>query len=127
MSKRRVCPCRRSVGAALVLALTLSATGCCLATPQVSSGDAVVGDIEAVEPISILVTLAAEEGEALAAARMRVLARLREAMSAEAFAAVRTYETLPLVALAATPEIVALLLTLPDVRSIEADRSFEPL
>lgn len=127
-NKRLVRRWRRSVAAALALALTLStATGCCLATPQVRDGHAAVGDVEAVQTIPILVTLAAEEGEALAAARMRVLARLRRAMSAEAFAAVRTYEALPLVALAATPEIVAVLLTLPDVRSVEADRAFEPL
>ena len=128
MNKRRAWRCRRSVGAALALALILSvATGCCLATRQVSDGNASAGDTGADEPIPILVTLAAEEGEALAAARMRVLARLRQVMSAEAFAAVRTYETLPLVALAATPEVVALLLTLPDVRSVEADRVLEPL
>ena len=128
MNMRLVCRCRRSVGAALALALTLSvATGCCLMTPKVGDGNASAGDVRADQPIPVLVTLAAEEGEALAAARMRVLARLRQAMSADAFAAVRTYETLPLVALAATPEVVALLLTLPDVRSVEADRVFEPL
>lgn len=128
MNMRRVWRCRRSVGAALALALVLSvATGCCLVTRQVGDGNASAGDIGADEPIPILVTLAAEEGEALAAARMRVLAQLRQAMSADAFASVRTYETLPLVALAATPEVVALLLTLPDVRSVEADRVFEPL
>ena len=128
MNMRRTWRCRQSVGGALAFALILSAaTGCCLVTRQVGDGNASAGDVRADQPIPVLVTLAAEEGEALAAARMRVLARLRQAMSAEAFAAVRTYETLPLVALAATPEVVALLLTLSDVRSVEADRVFEPL
>ena len=127
MNKRRIRRCGRSVGAALALVLTLStAAGCCLVTEQ-PHGDVAAGDIKALQSIPILVTLAAEEGEALAAARMRVLAHLRQAMSADAFAAVRTYEALPLVALAATPEIVTLLLTLPDVRSVEADRVLESL
>ena len=111
---------------ALALIL-LTVTSCCLVTPEVGTGDAAASDIKTAETIPILVTLAAEEGEALAAARQRVLARLGQAMSADALEAVRTYETLPLVALAATPEILALLLTLPDVRSVEADQSFEPL
>lgn len=111
---------------AFALTLTgLAATGCCLVTPQEGVGDAAPGDIVAAEAIPILVTLTANEGESLAAARERVLARLRSAMSAGPFSTVRSYETLPIVALAATPEVVAVLLTLPDVRSIEADRSFE--
>lgn len=128
MNKQRVFRRRRSVGTALALTLTLAAaTGCCLARSPVRGGDAMADEVATTETIPILVTLAAEEGEALAAARTRVLARLRSAMSADAFAAVRTYQTLPIVALAATPEVVALLLTLPDVRSVEADRSFESL
>lgn len=127
MNRRRARRWRQSVGAALALALTIStATGCCLATLEIRDGDVAASDIKAVEAIPILVTLEAEKGEALAAARLRVLARLRQAMSADALAAVRTYEALPLIALAATPEIVALLLTLPDVRTVEADRPFEP-
>lgn len=125
MNTQRACHGWRSVGAAMALILTISATaGCCLATPQVPVGHAGVGKVDAAETIPILVTLAAEEGDALDAARTRVLARLRQAMSSDAFAAVRTYETLPLVALPATPAIVALLLALPDVRSVEADRAF---
>ena len=126
MNKQRVFGCQRSVALALTLTI-LAATGCCLAVPQARVDDTAAGDIAAAESIPILVTLAAEEGEALATARRRVLERLRSAMSADAFAAVRTYETLPMVALAATPETIALLLTLPDVLSIEADRTFSAL
>ena len=109
----------------VVLGLTLAAlvaTGCC-STPRVSDDDAIACDTSA-EAIPILVTLAAEDDDALAAARESVLPRLRSAMSAEAFAAVRVYEALPVIALAATPEVIALLLTHPNVRSIEVDRSF---
>lgn len=128
MNKQQVFRCWRSVAPALALTLTiLASTGCCLVAPQARVDDAATGDIAAAEAIPILVTLAAEEGEALAAARRRVLERLRSVMSADAFAAVRTYETLPMVALAATPETIALLLTLPDVLSIEADRTFSAL
>ena len=128
MNKQRIFRCWRSVAPVLALTLTiLAATGCCLVASQARVDDAATVDIAAAEAIPILVTLAAEEGEALVAARERVLERLRSAMSADAFAAVRTYETLPMVALAATPETIALLLTHPDVRSIEADRTFSAL
>ena len=120
-------PCPPSIGVVLGLTLAaLVATGCCSVTPRVSDDDATARDTSA-EAIPILVTLAAEDDDALAAARESVLARLRSAMSAEAFAAVRVYEALPIVALAATPEVIALLLLLPDVRSVEADRSLESL
>ena len=126
MNRRRVYRCHQSVGAALVLVLTIS-TGCSFVSSQICESDATRDDFDTTEVIPILVTLAAEEGQALAAARMRVLARLRQAMSPDSFATVRTYEMLPIVAVAATPEIVALLLALPDVRSVEADRAFEAL
>lgn len=116
---------QRTVG--LTLALTVAvllAAGCYLVTPRASDGEAAVVQATAAESIPILVTLAAEEGEALTVARERVLAHLRRAMSAEAFAAIRTYEALPVVALAATPRIIVLLLALPEVRHIEPDRKF---
>ena len=116
----------RAIGLALIVTVVVVA-GCCLVTPQERILHAATGNLAAAETIPIVVTLVAQEGEALTASRKSVLARLRLAMSEEAFAAVRTYETLPVVALVATPEVTVLLLTLPDVRSIEADRSFEPL
>lgn len=114
----------RTVGLALALTVTVAvATGCCFLAPQ-RAAHMMASDVAKVQAIPILVTLAAEEGEALTATRERVLAHLRGAMSADAFAAIRTYELLPVVALVATPEIVTSLLTLPDVRSVEVDRSF---
>ena len=128
MKKQGLFGCRRTVGLALALVMAVvMATGCCLVVPQARVDDAVPGDVAAAAAIPILVTLAAEEGAAFAVVRRRVLERLRLTMSADAFAAVRTYETLPIVALAATPETIALLLTLTDVRSIEADRSYQSL
>ena len=122
MNKQGVFRYRRIVRLALVLTVpAMMAAGCCLVRPRTNEGEAVVAQASAAEAIPILVTLVAEEGRALTAARERVLARLRSAMSTEAFAAVRTYEALPIVAFAATPKVIALLLTLPEVRHIEPD------
>lgn len=125
MSQRTSARWTRSIGPALGLALVIfAAVGCCLPTrPQALGGVTTARDV-VTDAVSIMVTLAAEEGDALLASRERVLARLRHAMTPNAFAAIRTYETLPLVALSATPDVIALLLTLPDVRSVEADKSF---
>lgn len=115
----------RSVGLAQALIVTtMVAAGCCFVPPRTGDGEAVAREAIATEAIPILVTLATEEGEALAVTRERVLAHLREVMSAKAFAAIRVYVALPVVALSATPEVVALLLNHPDVHSLEADRSF---
>lgn len=125
MNKRGVFRCPQSIGVVLGLTLTaLVAAGCCSVTPRVGDDDETACGITSAEAIPILVTLAAENNDALAAARESVLPRLRSAMSAEAFAAVRVYETLPVIALAATPEVIALLLMLPEVSRIEADQEF---
>ena len=128
MTKRHMFYYSPTVAPTLALALTLAtASGCCLATPQVHVDDTIAGSIAAAEAFPILVTLVAEEGDALVAAQTRILAVLRSAMPAEVFATVRTYETLPIIALNATPDMVALLLTMSDVRSIQADRYINPL
>lgn len=126
MNQRRIFHCQRTIGLALMLTSTVLAVGC-VVTPQADAGDPVGDEIATVEAIPILVTLVADEGIALAAARERLLARLRSVMSERTFADIRTYDALPIVAVPATPKILALLLTLPDVRSVEADRSFESL
>lgn len=121
MNRHNIRQCRRSGYATVALASAIFATSCSwLSSPRPETGGATTGNAMP-EVTPILVTLVAEEGEALAEGQERVLARLRSAMSPDTLAAVRTYETLPMVALPATPEIIALLLTLPDVRSIEAD------
>ena len=118
---------RRGMLGLLVLTLTTIAPGCCLVMPARADAEGQVPtEIPAKAAIPVLITLAAE-GESLPAARTRVMARLESAMPAEAFAAVRTYEALPVIALAATPEVLALILTLSDVRSVEADRTFDSL
>ena len=129
MSKRRIGDRLRLLGGVLTLvSATLVMAGCCLVTPQpVDAGGQAPHEIGATDAIPILVTLAVDEGEALAAVRTRVLARLRSAMPPDAFAAVRVYEVLPVLALSAPPEVLVLVLTLPDVRSVEADRTLAPL
>ena len=81
-------------------------------------------DGQVVETLPIIVNLAVEQGtasDALTDVRTRVLDRLREAMPVEAFAAVRTYANFPIISLTADRDLVMLLLTLPEVISIERD------
>ncbi len=128
MSKRAGKGHWRHLRMVLTLALATIATGCCLLTPpQADAGEHMPSEIETPGFIPILVTLAAQEGEPLATARARVLARLRTVMSADGLAAIRVYETLPVLAVRATPSVLALLLSLPEVRWVEADRAFLPL
>ena len=69
-------------------------------TPQAGNGNASAADIGADQPIPILVTLAAEEGEALAAAMERAMetaGEARAAMVEEAYTRVRTMCSTPIV------------------------------
>ena len=129
MSKRGVGGPLRLLGVMGLVFATLVVAGCCLVTPlsQMDAGGRESSEIGPVDAIPIVVTLAADEGEPLAAVMTRVLAQLQSAMAPDAFAAIRTYEALPALALSATPEVLALLLTLTDVRSVEADRTLAPL
>lgn len=128
MNKRPIWRCRRSVRAARTGAhldslgdnglLAWSRHERATATRR----PAILGRAD--QPIHLLVMLAAEEGDALAAARMRVLARLRQVMSAglsRLFAPTRRCRWCRYAGGR------RLLLTLPDMRSVEADRAFEPL
>ena len=84
-------------------------------------------DAEIAEPVPIIVNLATDaDPEAIAAARTRVLDRLREALTAEALEAVVTYGNFPAIALSATGDVIVLLLEMPEVASIERDREFAP-
>lgn len=124
MNKQGVFRCPQSIGLALALIVTVLMASGCSSVGQTAIGECeAAAQIRAADAIPILVTLTAKGGETLAATRERVLARLREAMPAGTLRAARTYQELPLIALSATPGILALLLTLPDVRSIEVDRS----
>lgn len=128
MNKQGVFRCPQSIGLALALIVTVLMASGCSSVGQTAIGECdAAAQIRAADAIPILVTLTAKGGETLAAARERVLARLREAMPAGTLRAVHVYETLPAIALPATPGVLALLLTLPDVRSIEADRSLDVL
>lgn len=104
---------------------TIGGLACGEGTAEVEGHDA------APEPIPIIVNLAVDVAEGslpdsavIAAARAPVMERLQETLSAEDFAAVRTFENLPAIALSAEPHVIALLLALPEVVSIEADREF---
>ena len=86
---------------------------------------------KSMEPIPVIVNLAVDVAEGghvdsatMASVRTTVMERLQEALSPDDFAAVRTFANLPAVALSASPQIIALLLAMPEVSSIEADREF---
>ena len=65
--------------------------------------------------------------EALAAVTARVMERLQAAMPAEDLAEVRTFGFLPAIALSADGALMARLLAMPEVQSIELDRELQPL
>ena len=103
-----------------------------LATATVVHGEG-MPDLQAeqsgVETVPIIVHLKVTVGsdgrfttDAVDAVRRLVMARLEPLMSDNEAAAVRIYENLPAIALTARSEVIAQLLTMPDVLSIEPDR-----
>ena len=88
--------------------------------------------VDAPGKIAIIVNLAADDGtgaagrfdddESVAAVTARVMERLEAVMPAEDFAAVRTFNLFPAIALTADGELVARILAMPEVVSIERDR-----
>ena len=123
---RLLSPRARAVLLAAGLLATIGGVACGEGTAEVGGHDA-----ERPEPIPVIVNLAVDVAEGsfadsavIAAVRAPVMERLQETLSAEDFAAVRTFENLPAIALSAEPHVIALLLALPEVVSIEADREF---
>ena len=121
---RFLSPPARAVLLAAGLLATIGGVACGEGTAEVEGHDA-----ERPEPIPVIVNLAVDVAEGsladsavIAAVRAPVMERLQETLSAEDFAAVRTFENLPAIALSAEPHVIALLLALPEVVSIEADR-----
>ncbi len=119
----------RGGAVALLLALLLAAAGAAF-----SSG----GDEEAVlaappEPdkLPIIVHLRAGEetgsDESIAAVTSRVMERLEAEMAEEDLAAVRTFNFFPAIALSAGGDLIFLLLSMPEVISIERDHELQTL
>ena len=78
--------------------------------------------------VPIIVILAAEPEDAgIAASRAALMGRLKKMISPEQFAATRTFEMLPAIAMSAEPDLIAWLLTQAEVASIEPDRTLAPL
>ena len=90
----------------------------------------------AAEKLPIIVNLAVGENsgadgdagdDTIAAVTARVMERLKAAMPAEDLAEVRTFGFLPAIALSADGALIARLLAMPEVQSIELDRELQPL
>ena len=85
--------------------------------------------------LAIIVNLAVDDGmgatgsagddDPVAAVTARVMERLEAAMPAEEFAAVRTFNLFPAIALSADGELIALILAMPEVLSIERDEELK--
>ena len=102
--------------------------------PEVMDPDTVVAGAAAKLPI--IVNLAVGEGSGasgdsgegtIAAVTARVMERLKAAMPAGDLAAVQTFGSLPAMALSADGALIARLLAMPEVVSIELDRELQPL
>lgn len=70
-------------------------------------------------------TGSAGNGSSVAAVTARVMERLKAAMPAEEFAAVRTFNLFPAIALSADGELIALILAMPEVLSVERDEELQ--
>ena len=85
-------------------------------------------------PLPIMVRLAVDgdtgtpaepDWDAIRTARTAVLERLREVLSPTEYEAVRTFQSVPAIALSATPEVIAFLLTMAEVVSVERDHELQ--
>ena len=98
-----------------------------------SMGAAAEGS-DALGKLAIIVNLAADDGagaagtsgdEGIAAVTTRVMERLEAAMPPEDFAAVRTFNLFPAIALSADGELIARILAMPEVVSVERDQELQ--
>ena len=119
----------RGGAAALLLAVLLAAAGAAF-----SSGDDEAGEPGATpesEKLPIIVNLRAGEetgsDDSIAAVTTRVMERLKAEMSEEDLAAVRTFSFFPAIALSADRDLIFLLLSMPEVVSIERDHELRTL
>ena len=123
-----------AVLAGLLAACQVPAGDTKLATMSPSAGG-VDAPGEAHGKLAIIVNLAVDDGtgaasgsgddDSVAAVTARVMERLEAAMPAEEFAAVRTFNLFPAIALSADGELIARILAMPEVVSIERDEELK--
>ena len=88
----------------------------------------VPADAQPSEPVPIIVVLATEPGSPGSDdTKQRLMSGLRARLPREEFDAIREFGVLPAIALSAEPDLIAWLLTRPEVASIEPDREAVPL
>ncbi len=134
---------RRADGPArLVRALSIVVLSGLLAACQPPAGDMKLattgppaGGVDAPGKLAIIVNLAVDDGtgaagssgddDSVAAVTARVMERLEATMPAEDFAAVRTFNLFPAIALTADGELIARILAMPEVVSIERDQELQ--
>ncbi len=126
----------------LVRALSIMVLSGLLAACQAPAGDmklAATGPsaegVDAPGKLAIIVNLAVDDGTgaaggsgddgSVAAVTARVMERLEAAMPAEEFAAVRTFNLFPAIALTADGELIARILAMPEVASVERDQELQ--
>lgn len=99
---------------------------------QMSDGQAAIA--QPATKLAIVVNLAVgedadagSETDSVSAVTTRVMKELKSAMTAEDLGRVRTFGALPIIALIADGALIARLLAMPEVLSVERDREFTPL
>ena len=129
MSGRRPRSAIRGGARPALLAVLLAAAGAVVASD--GEEEAVPAVTPASDELPIIVhLLAGEESESddsIAAVTSRVMERLKAEMSEEDLAAVRTFNFFPAIALSADRDLIFLLLSMPEVMSIERDHELQAL
>ena len=119
----------RSGAAAVLLALLLAAAGAAFPSDGDEEGEPAATPAPAKLPVIVNLLAREETGsdDSIAAVTTRVMERLAAEMSEEDLAAVRTFTFFPAIALSADRDLLFLLLSMPEVMSIERDQELRAL
>ena len=115
--------------AALLLAALLVAAGAAFASDGGEETEPAATPVSGKLPVIVHLLAGGETGsdDSLAAVTSRVMERLEAEMSEGDLAAVRTFTFFPAIALSADRDLIFLLLSMPEVMSIERDHELQAL